>query len=89
VAPQFTVENVTPTTTCYRYSQPLNPANPSAPVTLCKMDPPDVYDPVAEIVHGGGHSWPGGSRSTAAKSDSPVTDFAVNAYLWSYFGNGP
>jgi hypothetical protein len=53
-------------------------------VTLCKLDPPDVYDPVNQIVFGGGHSWPGGVRSPDAKSDVPVTDFNANAYIWSF-----
>ena len=79
-----TVENVTPTTRCSRYATPANVALPSAPVVLCRVDPPDVYDPATEIVFGGGHSWPGGARSPGAGADVPVTDFNANAYLWSF-----
>jgi polyhydroxybutyrate depolymerase len=87
VAPQYTAVSVTRTTTCYRYATVANTALPSAPVTLCKVDPPDVYDAANDIVFGGGHSWPGGSRSPSPSADAPVTDFSVNQYLWSYFGN--
>ncbi len=80
-----TVENVTPTTTCYRYATPANAALSSAPVVLCKSDPPDNYDAVNDIVFGGGHSWPGGVRSPAASSDVPIADFDANAYLWRFF----
>ena len=80
-----TIENVTATTTCHRYATPANAAVPSAPVVLCKSDPPDNYDAVNDIVFGGGHSWPGGVRSPAAASDVPLADFAANAYMWRFF----
>jgi polyhydroxybutyrate depolymerase len=80
-----TVENVTATTTCYRYATPANGALPSAPVVLCRSDPPDNYDAVNDIVFGGGHSWPGGVRSPSTNSDVPVADFDANAYLWRFF----
>ena len=85
VTSQASVENVTPTTTCFHYSVAADSDKPSAPVTLCKLDPPDVYDAVNKIVFGGGHSWPGGVRSPAANSDVPVTDFDANAYMWNFF----
>jgi polyhydroxybutyrate depolymerase len=85
VTAQATIEAVTPTTTCYRYSVAANASRPSAPVTLCKVDPPDVYDAVNKIVFGGGHSWPGGVRSPAANSDVPIADFDANAYVWNFF----
>jgi polyhydroxybutyrate depolymerase len=85
VTAQATVEAVTSTTTCYRYSVAANASRPSAPVTLCKVDPPDLYDAVSRIVFGGGHSWPGGVRSPGANSDVPITDFDANAYLWNFF----
>lgn len=78
------VERLGASTTCSRYATPADPARPSAPVTLCRVDPVDVYDPVNRIVFGGGHSWPGGLRSPSANSDVPVTDFDANAYLWAY-----
>jgi polyhydroxybutyrate depolymerase len=78
------VERVTPTTTCSRYATPAEPGRPSAPVTLCRVDPPDVYDAANQVVFGGGHSWPGGVRSPGASSDVPVTDFNANAYLWGF-----
>lgn len=84
VSAQATIESVTPTTTCYHYTTPANGALPSARVTLCKVDPVDVYDSANEIVFGGGHSWPGGTRSPAAKSDVPPTDFNANSYLWNF-----
>ena len=80
-----TIENVTTTTTCYRYATPANPVVSSAPVVLCKNDPPDNYDAVNDIVFGGGHSWPGGVRSPAASSDVPIADFDANAYMWRFF----
>lgn len=78
------IESATATTTCYRYATPADASNPNAPVVLCKLDPPDVYDAANEIVFGGGHSWPGGVRSPAASSDTPVTDFDANTYLWGF-----
>ena len=80
-----TIENVTATTTCYRYATPANAAVSSAPVVHCINDPPDNYDAVNDIVFGGGHSWPGGVRSPAASSDVPIADFDANAYLWRFF----
>jgi polyhydroxybutyrate depolymerase len=88
VAPQAVAESVTPTTTCYRFDTVLDSARPSAPVALCRVDPVDVYDPVTEIVHGGGHSWPGGNRSPSPPSDTPVADFNANTYLWGFLA-GP
>jgi polyhydroxybutyrate depolymerase len=84
VTNQAAIENVSATTTCYRYATAVNPNLPSAPVTLCKTDPPDLYDATTGIVHGGGHSWPGGNRSPSAGGDAPRTDFDANAYLWGY-----
>jgi polyhydroxybutyrate depolymerase len=86
VTPQVTLEQVTLTTTCYHYTTRADTSKPSAPVTLCKINPPDVYDAVNQIVFGGGHSWPGGMRSPSANSDVPVTDFSANAYMWAFFG---
>jgi polyhydroxybutyrate depolymerase len=85
VTNQASIENVTATTTCYRYSTVADVSKSSAPVTLCKLTPPDIYDATTEIVYGGGHSWPGGVRSPSPKSDAPVTDFSANAYMWSFF----
>lgn len=85
VTAQATTETVGASTTCYTYGTPANASLPSARVTLCKVDPVDVYDPVNEIVFGGGHSWPGGTRSPSAKSDVPPTDFSADSYLWRFF----
>ena len=85
VTAQAVDEQVTPTTSCRRYATPADPNRPSARVTLCRVDPADVYDPASEVVYGGGHSWPGGVRSPGAKSDVPVTDFNSNDYLWGFF----
>lgn len=84
VTTQATVEHVTATTTCYHYENAADNSKPSAPVTLCKIDPVDVYDPVNQVVWGGGHSWPGGVRSPASKSDIPIADFDADSYLWNY-----
>ena len=84
VSSTATIENVTPTTRCSRYATPADAGRPSAPVVLCRVDPPDVYDTTTRIVFGGGHSWPGGMRSPGAGADAPVTDFDANAYLWSF-----
>jgi polyhydroxybutyrate depolymerase len=80
-----TIEAVTATTTCFRYATPVNASVSSAPVVLCRSDPPDNYDAVNDIVFGGGHSWPGGVRSPAANSDVPIADFDANAYMWEFF----
>jgi polyhydroxybutyrate depolymerase len=87
VTTQGSVEQVTPTTRCTRYATRADALRPSAAVTLCKVDPPDVYDAANSIVFGGGHSWPGGNRSVSASGDSPVHDFDANSYLWTFFGN--
>jgi polyhydroxybutyrate depolymerase len=84
VTDQAVTENVTATTRCLRYATPADPARASAPVTLCRVDPPDVYDATRGIVYGGGHSWPGGVRSPGASSDVPVADFDASAYLWRF-----
>ncbi len=80
-----TVEAVTPTTSCRRHATPADPLRPSAAVTLCRVDPPDVYDAAGRVVYGGGHSWPGGVRGPGASSDVPVIDFSASAYLWAFF----
>jgi polyhydroxybutyrate depolymerase len=77
------VENVTPTTSCRRYATVADTSRPSAPVALCRVDPPDVFDAITGIVHGGGHSWPGGLRGPGTSSDTPLVDFNANSYLWS------
>lgn len=84
VTGQATIEAATSSTTCFRYETPANASLPSAPVALCKTDPVDVFDPATGIVHGGGHSWPGGNRSPSPTSDSPVTDFDANTHLWGF-----
>ena len=87
VATEAAIERPAPTTTCARYARRVDATKPSAPVTLCTIDPMDVFDPVTEIVFGGGHSWPGGNRFATTGSDTPVTDFSVNTFLWDYFGH--
>lgn len=87
VTAQATIEQVAPATSCAQHTTRSDATKPSAPVTLCTVDPLDLYDPATEIVFGGGHSWPGGARSRSPSSDVPVTDFNANAYLWNYFGN--
>jgi polyhydroxybutyrate depolymerase len=82
---QAITERVTPTTTCRRYTTVADSSRTSARVTLCTVDPPDVYDAVNRIVFGGGHSWPGGVRSISANSDVPITDFDANTYMWAFF----
>lgn len=78
------VERVTATTTCHRYDEPADTGLDSAPVTLCRIDPVDRYEPATGIVFGGGHSWPGGARSPSPSSDTPVMDFNANDYLWRF-----
>ncbi len=78
------VNVLTPTTKCYTYSKQSNISKASAPVTLCKTEPIDIYDPVTDIIFGGGHSWPGGVRGNSTSSDAPVNDFKANSYLWSF-----
>ncbi|MEZ5473921.1 MAG: PHB depolymerase family esterase [Steroidobacteraceae bacterium] len=85
VTNQPTIEHVTATTSCYRYDSRQDPNRPFAPVTLCKIDPPDIYDAVSGSVYGGGHSWPGGNHSRSRGSDTPVSDFRANDYLWEFF----
>lgn len=79
------VDNVTPTTSCRRYATAADPNRASAPVVLCRVDPPDLFDASTGIVHGGGHSWPGGLRAPTSSSDSPLVDFNATAYLWSFW----
>ena len=85
VSTTATLEQVTPTTSCRHYREPLDNSKPSAEVTLCIVDAQDVYDPATQIVFGGGHSWPGGVRSPSASSDTPPNDFSANDYLWKFF----
>ncbi len=85
---QATVVQVSPTTSCTVFATPADSGRPGARVALCRVDPPDLYDPVSEIVFGGGHSWPGGVRSPGQKSDVPVTDFNASNYLWSFLNRG-
>ena len=82
LGPQTRIETPTATTTCIHHESPLDTARASAPVTLCRSDPPDLFDPVNGIVFGGGHSWPGGSRSPSPGGDVPLQDFDAGAYLW-------
>lgn len=84
VTAQAATENVTSTTRCLRYATPADPGRASAPVTLCRVDPPDLYDSVNGIVYGGGHSWPGGVRSPSSNSDVPIADFDASSYLWRF-----
>lgn len=84
VTAEATLEALSATTVCHRYDAPQDPGRPSAPVTLCKSGPVDVFDAATGIVYGGGHSWPGGNRSPAAGSDRPATDYSAGAYLWRF-----
>jgi polyhydroxybutyrate depolymerase len=84
VTAQARVDNVTPTTTCFDYSTAADTSRPSAPVVLCRVNPVDLFDPSTGIVHGGGHSWPGGNRSLSPGSDVPVQDFNANSYMWRF-----
>lgn len=81
---QATVVQVSPTTSCTAYATPDDSSRASARVSLCRVDPPDLYDPVNEVVFGGGHSWPGGVRSPGQKSDVPPMDFNASSYLWEF-----
>jgi len=82
VSAAFTLESFGASTVCRRHATAAIAGLPSAAVTLCRVDPVDVYDPVNEIVFGGGHSWPGGVRSPSPSSDTPLQDFDASAYLW-------
>ncbi len=82
VGAAFTLESFGASTVCRRHATPAVAGQPSAAVTLCRVDPVDVYDPVTGIVFGGGHSWPGGVRSPSPSSDTPLQDFDAGAYLW-------
>jgi len=42
---EVAVETVTSITKCHHYSARVEASKPSAPVTLCKIDPTDIYDP--------------------------------------------
>ena len=81
---QATVVQVSPTTSCTTYATPADNSRASAAVSLCRVDPPDLYDAASEVVFGGGHSWPGGVRSPGQKSDVPVMDFDASSYLWNF-----
>ncbi|MFN9031447.1 MAG: hypothetical protein ACK5XM_14845 [Betaproteobacteria bacterium] len=79
--PTVAVEgHVGASTLCRRCATPADVSRPSAPVGICRIHPPDVYDPVSRIVFGGGHSWPGGVRSPDGSGDVPIRDFNANAY---------
>lgn len=82
VTNQVVEERIGASTTCRRYATPANGSQPSAPVVICRIDPPDVYDAGNRIVFGGGHSWPAGVRSPTSNSDVPIQDFNANAYMW-------
>lgn len=82
VTNQAVEERIGASTICRRYATPAHGSRPSAPVVICRSDPPDVYDPASRIVFGGGHSWPGGVRSPTGNSDVPLQDFNANAYMW-------
>ena len=82
VTNQAAEERIGASTLCRRSATPADGSRPSAPVVICRSDPPDVYDPVNRIVFGGGHSWPGGVRSPTTNSDVPIRDFTANAYIW-------
>jgi polyhydroxybutyrate depolymerase len=79
-----TIEHASATTTCYHHDTPADASKPSAPVVLCKLDPPDVFDSVNGIVFGGGHSWPGGVKSPSTNSDVPNADFDASSYIWNF-----
>lgn len=84
VSSQARIEAAASSTTCFHYETALDSSRPSAPVTLCRSEPADNYDPATGIVFGGGHSWPGGSRSPSPGGDAPLLDFSANGYLWPY-----
>lgn len=83
VTSQFVEEVIGASTTCRRYATRANASLPTAPVTICRQNPSDVYDSVNRVVFGGGHSWPGGVRSPSANSDVPLSDFDASTYLWN------
>lgn len=87
VTPVATIEVINSTTKCYRYTTQAESSRPSAPVVLCVIDPPDIYDTATEIVFGGGHSWHGGVRSSNPSSDTPLKGFNASAYLWNFLNN--
>jgi len=78
------VEQASLTTKCYRYTQVANSKLPSAPVTYCEDDPFDIYDPITDVVFGGGHSWPGGARGPSDNSDVPNKNFSANNYILKF-----
>lgn len=85
VGSQAVIESVTPTTACYHYRNSSDAMKPSATVSLCVTTPSkDIFDSNTGVVFGGGHSWPGGSRSPNGGSDTPVGDFSASNYLWKY-----
>lgn len=87
VTNQATTEVLSSFTKCYHYSTVANSSKASAPVVLCVENPPDVYDPIDQIVYGGGHSWPGGVRSYGIKSDIPPQDFDATSYIWNFLNH--
>ena len=78
------IEQVSATTKCYHYTQAANTLLPSAPVTYCVDDPVDIYDPITEVVFGGGHAWPGGVRGPGNNSDVPNKNFSANTYIYKF-----
>jgi polyhydroxybutyrate depolymerase len=81
---QSRLERVNASTVCEHFETVADAARASARVTLCRVDPPDLYDAATGIVYGGGHAWPGGTRAGSATADTPVTDFDASAYLWGF-----
>lgn len=80
-------EKISENTNCYHYRTIDNEMLPSAPVTFCEHKPVDQYDAEKEIVHGGGHSWPGGHRSPSATSDSPTNEFSASEVMWKFLNS--
>jgi len=81
---QNSIELVSSITNCQNYSAAMDSGKPSARVTLCESKPLDLYEPITEVVFGGGHSWPGGMRSTSSKSDVPSPDYKASEFIWNF-----